>query len=491
MATLKLIRDLVIGQTDPRLFSSFLEHLGRAIYTGIYEPSHPSADNEGFRQDVLEQVKALHLEYIRYPGGNFVSGYNWKDGVGDHRPARLDLAWRTLEPNTIGINEFKMWCDRADVQIMGAVNLGTGTPKDAAELVEYCNFPAGTTLSDWRISHGYPEPLDIKLWCLGNEMDGEWQIGHLNAEDYAKKAREAAKMMKWVDPQLELVVVGSSSPMQPTFPEWDRQVLEATYEQVDYISLHRYYWNEGNDQDFVTCHADFDHFIKTVAATVDYVKALKRSDKTIYLSVDEWNIWYLKDVQLKDWEKAPEILEDHYSFLDALAFSGLVITLLNNCDRVKIACLAQLVNVIAPIMTRPNGDVIKQTIYYPFYFFSNFGRGQVLQTLSQSSKLHTVYGESNAVVCAAVLDEQTDELNLFVLNADLSSAHSLEFEFTAFGSYDFIERWTLHEFELNAKNTFESPERVVPHHATEFNPVLPAGSFSLFRFKLDQEPAEA
>lgn len=257
MVTINVLKALPVGQTDPRLFSSFLEHLGRAIYGGIYEPGHPQADEHGFRQDVLDLIKPLNLSHIRYPGGNFVSGYRWQDGVGKHRPRRLDLAWRSLETNEIGLNEFKIWSDLAGTQIMEAVNLGTGAPEDAAQLVEYCNFPGGTTLSDWRHQHGFPLPHNIKLWCLGNEMDGEWQIGHLSAEDYGKKAREAAKMMKWVDPELELVVVGSSSPLLASFPEWDRQVMELTYEQVDYISLHRYYWNEGNDQDFIASHADF------------------------------------------------------------------------------------------------------------------------------------------------------------------------------------------------------------------------------------------
>ncbi len=487
MNKIKLFKEMQIAKTDPRLFSSFLEQMGRAIYTGIYEPNHPSADENGFRTDVLELVKELNVEYVRYPGGNFVSGYNWQDGIGpkEKRPRKLDLAWRSLETNEIGINEFKDWSDLADTKIMGAINLGTGTVRDAAEMIEYTNHPGGTDLSELRKQHGWENPHNIDLWCLGNEMDGDWQIGQMSPEDYGKKAREAGKIMKLVDPSIETVVVGSSSPEQPLYPAWDRKVLEETFDYVDYISMHRYYWNEGNDQDFVACHKDFNDFIKTMGAVADYVKALKRSDKDIYLSVDEWNIWYLNEVVLKDWEQGPEILEDNYSYLDSLAFSSMMITLLNNADRVKIACLAQLVNVIAPIFTVPGGIAFKQTIYYPFYYFTNYGRGTVLNAYKTNETIKTKYSdETEAVISSIVLSEDESELNVFVLNTDLTNGHTIDIDFSDFGQVEFIEQFELHETDLKLSNTADNPQAVKPKVLSELKSSLEAGSFTLIRFKV-------
>ncbi len=487
MNKIKLFKEMQIAKTDPRLFSSFLEQMGRAIYTGIYEPNHPAADGNGFRTDVLELVKELNVEYVRYPGGNFVSGYNWRDGVGpkEERPRKLDLAWRSLETNEIGINEFKDWSDLAETKIMGAINLGTGTVRDAAEMIEYTNHPGGTDLAEMRKDHGWENPHNIDLWCLGNEMDGDWQIGQMSPEDYGKKAREAGKIMKLVDPTIETVVVGSSSPEQPLYPAWDRKVLEETFDYVDYISMHRYYWNEGNDQDFVACHKDFNDFIKTMGAVADYVKALKRSDKDIYLSVDEWNIWYLNEVVLKDWEQGPEILEDNYSYLDSLAFSSMMITLLNNADRVKIACLAQLVNVIAPIFTVPGGIAFKQTIYYPFYYFTNYGRGTVLNAYKTHETIKTKYSdETEAVISSIVLSEDETELNVFVLNTDLTNGHTIDIDFSDFGDVEFIEQFELHETDLTLSNTAENPEAVKPRSLKEVKTDLEPGSFTLIRYSL-------
>ncbi len=475
----------VIAETDKRLFSSFLEQMGRAIYTGIYEPSHERANSDGFREDVLELVQDLNLEYVRYPGGNFVSGYNWRDGIGENRPTRLDLAWKTTESNEIGINEFVNWTKQANTKVMGACNLGTGTVRDAIELIEYTNHPCGTTLSDLRCEHGYRMPHAIDLWCIGNEMDGDWQIGQLSAEDYGKKAREVSKTMKLVDDTIQTVAVGSSSPEQPGYPAWDRVVLEETFDYVDYISLHRYYWNEGNKLDFITSFQDFDDFIKTMAATVKYVKALKRSNKDIYLSVDEWNIWYLNEVELKDWEKTPEILEDQYSFLDALAFSGLTITLLNNSDVVKIACLAQLVNVIAPIVTVPGGICYKQTTYYPFYFFSKYGRGEVLDTLNSVVNIKTKHAEQTPLIhSASVYNKDDNELNIFILNTDLENDQELELVFNNFNNVEFIESYSLESNDLTAKNTDLEPNNVVPIHNLEEEKVLRKASFKLMRYRV-------
>src|SRR4051812_47630722 len=250
VAQLTLDPAFSIGTVDRRLFGSFVEHMGRCVYTGIFEPGHPAADDDGLRTDVLDLVRELGVTTVRYPGGNFVSGYRWEDGVGPRgdRPRRLDLAWRALETNAFGLNEFMRWARLADVEPMMAVNLGTRGVEAAAELVEYCNLPDGTAAADLRRKHGVAEPHDIRLWCLGNEMDGPWQIGNLTADEYGRLAARAGHAMRRVDPSIELVACGSSNSTMPTFAAWEATVLEHAYDQVDYISLHTYYDPEKYDE---------------------------------------------------------------------------------------------------------------------------------------------------------------------------------------------------------------------------------------------------
>lgn len=286
-------KKFVIGNIDRRIYGSFLEHLGRAVYGGIYEPTHPLADDRGFRQDVLDLVGKLHVPIVRYPGGNFVSGYHWEDGIGDKakRPRRMDLAWKTTETNEVGIDEFQEWARRAGSEVMMAVNLGTRGAEAARDCVEYCNATTNTYYANLRRANGFEEPFGIKVWCLGNELDGCWQMGHKTAEEYGRLATETAKMMKWVDPSIELVACGSSNIHMPTFGEWELTVLEHAYEHIDYLSLHSYYENHENDTPkFLGRAEEMDEFIKGTVAICDAVKAKKRTSKTINLSFDEWNV---------------------------------------------------------------------------------------------------------------------------------------------------------------------------------------------------------
>ncbi len=464
-SSVTVVKEFELGNVDKNLFSSFIEHLGRAVYTGIYEPGHPLADEQGFRKDVIEMVKDLKVSLVRYPGGNFLSGYNWKDGIGpkDKRPVRLDRAWHTIEPNEIGIDEFFDWTKKSGTEIMGAVNMGTGSIQDAGDLVEYCNFPGGTYWSDLRKANGHADPLNIKTWCIGNEMDGPWQIGHLTADDYGRKALETGKLMKMTDDSIKLVVCGSSTSGMPTYPEWDRIVLEHTYDTADYISIHRYYENFGNDDDFLASFYDMDQFIKTACATCDYVKAVKRSSKTMYLSFDEWNIWYQQKQEGHPWMKAPRILEDHYSLLDALTFGGLAITLLNHADRVKVACLAQLVNVIAPIFTEPGKGAYRQAIYWPFRDMSLFGRGTVLNSVIKSdTKVTEKFGEIPASIYSTVYDKEKSELTVFALNTSKDSVCQAEINLSSFEKTQMFYRTELTGQNLNAVNTLENQNAVQP-----------------------------
>ncbi|AEJ18870.1 alpha-N-arabinofuranosidase [Gracilinema caldarium] len=477
-----LEKDFVIANVDDRLFSSFIEHLGRAVYYGIYEPEHQEADEQGFRKDVISLVRELGVKMVRYPGGNFLSGYNWTDGIGprENRPVRLDLAWRSIEPNQVGIDEFYDWAKKTNVEVMAAVNMGTGTPKAAGEMLEYCNFPGGTYWSDLRKKNGHSEPYGIKTWCIGNEMDGPWQICHLDAVDYGKKARETAKIMKWIDDKIELVVCGSATNLLSTFPEWDRVVLEHTYEHIDYLSLHRYYENLGNDINFLASFVDMNNFIKSVYSTVEYVKSLKRSTKSVYLSFDEWNVWYQQQQTRYDWVTAPPILEDQYSLLDALVFAGMGMTLVNNADKVKIACLAQLVNVIAPIFTKNGGPAIRQTIFYPFRDISMYGRGRVLQPVVVTPSIETCYGDAPVVYVSAV-ENIEGNISLFCLNIGKSPVHTIELNLRSFGKMEMIFWSVLKGKDLNVRNTFENPDQIKPILKQNID-----GAFDTF--KLDIEP---
>ncbi|HBM80373.1 MAG TPA: alpha-N-arabinofuranosidase [Clostridiaceae bacterium] len=463
-------KEYKIGDIDKRLFGSFVEHMGRCVYTGIYEPGHPEADENGFREDTSKLVKELGTTIIRYPGGNFVSGYNWTDGIGPKakRPVRLDLAWSAKEPNQVGIDEFADWAERIGLPVMGAVNLGSGTPKDAGNILEYCNFPKGTYWSDLRIKNGYTKPHDIKLWCLGNEMDGPWQICHMEAYEYGRKACETAKIMKWIDPSVELVSCGSSSPDLNTFPDWDRIVLENTYENVDFISLHRYYSENGKRGDYLTSFVDMDEFIKTVVAVADYVKGKLRSKKKMMLSFDEYNVSQSHKPAAKSerWTYARPISEGYYSVLDALSFSGLLCTLINHADRVKVACLAQLVNVIAPISTQPGGGAIRQAIFYPFMYASRYARGQAIKAIVNCHEIKTeTRGDVDALQVAAAFDEEDGTLNIFMLNCDQKEDVNVKIDLRSFGECEPEEQIILEpeNGDIYAFNSFEHPENIKPH----------------------------
>jgi len=480
-----------IGQIDRRIYGSFLEHLGRAIYGGIYDPEHPLADDMGFRTDVLELVKKLGVPVVRYPGGNFLSGYNWEDGIGprEQRPRRVELAWFTIEPNWVGVDEFQQWCQRAGTELMMAVNLGTRGIEDAKNLVEYCNFPGGTKYSDMRRANGHEEPYGIKYWCLGNEMDGPWQIGGKTAQEYGRLAAETGKVMKWVDPSIELIACGSSNSQMPTFPAWEEEVLEHTYDVADYLSLHSYYGNRSDDTaEYLACNKDMDEFISTIKAVCDVVKQRKRSDKTMMLSFDEWNVWFHsneQDKKIEKWTIAPPQLEDIYNFEDALVVGCLLITLLRHADRVKMACLAQLVNVIAPIMTENGGRSWVQTIFYPFMHASCFGNGTSLRTAIDCPSYEAgKYGAVPYLEAITVANEQAGEIVVFAVNRSLTEEMELDIEVGGYGDLIKLEHTVLSCDDLKAVNTADAPDTVTPVtlELTE-KTMLPKHSWNVIRFR--------
>lgn len=453
-----------VSEVDNRIFGSFIEHLGRAVYDGIYQPGHALSDEDGFREDVLNMVRELNVPVVRYPGGNYVSNFFWEDSVGPvkERPKRLDLAWRSLETNEIGVNEFAKWTKKANSEMMMAVNLGTRGLADACNLLEYCNHPSGTRYSDMRIAHGVKEPHKVKLWCLGNEMDGPWQIGHKTMDEYGRVAEETAKAMKLIDPSIELVACGSSFLEMPTFPEWEAKILGYTYDHVEYISMHQYYGNDINDtEDFLAKSDDMERFIRSVTATCDYIKAKKRSSKTMNISFDEWNVWFHSNEADKDttknqpWQIAPSLLEDIYTFEDALLVGLMLIVLLKHADRVKIACLAQLVNVIAPVMTeRGGGRAWKQTIFYPFMHASKYGRGIVLKPILSSPRHDTkTHEDVTDIECVAVMNEEWEELTIFAVNRNISQDIELLTDMRGMGEYQLLEHIVLEHTDLKMCNT--------------------------------------
>ena len=460
-------KNFITGKIDRRIYGSFIEHLGRAVYDGIYQPGLDVSDEQGFRKDTMELVKELNVPIVRYPGGNFVSGFKWEDSIGPKadRPKRVDLAWGVVETNQFGLNEFCDWAKKADTDVMMAVNLGTRGIMEAKELLEYCNLPGGTYLSDLRKTHGYERPHAIRTWCLGNEMDGPWQTGHKTAKEYAHLANETAKAMRALDPDIELVACGSSASNMPTFGDWEREVLEECYDSIDYISMHQYYGNqEDNTADFLASSVDMDTFIKNVVAICDYVQGRKHSKKQINISFDEWNVWYHsneQDKKLEKWVEKPHQLEDIYNMEDALLVGSMLITLLRHCDRVKMACMAQLVNVIAPIMTSDTG-AWRQTIFYPYMHASLFGNGTVLNTLVKSPVYDSKYGEAPYLDCVIVNNEEKGELVVFAVNKDLTEDMEVTCDLRQFADYTIKEHLVLHDEDLKAVNTEENPDRIRP-----------------------------
>ena len=420
-----------VGPVRRRTFGSFVEHLGRCVYGGIYEPSHPSADAQGFREDVAQLTRELGVSTVRYPGGNFVSNYRWEDGVGpvDERPARIDLAWHCTEPNTVGVDEFMAWARKVGVEPMMAVNLGTRGVAEAVDLLEYCNVPGGTARSDQRIANGTRDPHRIGMWCLGNEMDGPWQTGHKTPQEYARLAAETARAMRQVQPDLELVACGSSGSGMDTFGAWELEVLKEAYQQVDYISAHEYYWeSDGDLASFLASGVKMDRFIKAVVALCDAARAVGKHDKHINISFDEWNVWYMHARASSpptgdDWPVAPRLLEDNYHVADAVVVGDLLITLLNNTDRVHAASLAQLVNVIAPIMTEPGGRAWKQTTFHPFALTSAHAAGQVLRCAVDCPEVQTAQlGLVPALGAVATWDKEAGALTVFATNRSTADA---------------------------------------------------------------------
>jgi len=460
--TLTLHTAYRIGEVDPRIFGGFLEHMGRAVYQGVYDPESAHADAEGFRKDVLAALEPLSMTVMRYPGGNFVSGYHWEDGVGPRaeRPTVRELAWRTIEPNQFGTDEFVSLSHKMGWTPMLAVNLGTGSPEEARNWVEYCNGEAGTKYADWRSDNGSREPHGVKLWCLGNEMDGPWQLGQVPAEQYALRAEQAGKLMKAVDASIELVACGSCGTALPTYLEWDRVVLEYLGDLADYVSLHRYVDNRADDTaDFLAVTNSIDRQIEEMDAVCRFVQGRRRAWKRPYLCFDEWNVWY-KTFNREGMDPGGDfprhLIEEIYNLEDALVVAGFLNSFIRHADCVKIANLAQIVNVIAPVLTRGD-EVLVQSISYAFEMFSRRRGGVALRPAVRGPSYQGArHGEVHYLDSSAILDG--DRLKVFASNRSQDEEMDLTIELADRSIAASESAELLTGPDAKAANSFEDPD---------------------------------
>ena len=469
-----------IAPISPLLFGGFAEHMGRCIYEGIYDPQSPHADGNGLRKDVLEALRDQAYSVIRYPGGNFLSGYNWLDGVGpkEQRPRRRELAWQSVETNQFGTNEFMEFCTAINAAPMLAVNMGTGTIQSASDLVEYCNVAGGTYWSDLRASHGAREPHNVRYWCVGNEMDGPWQIGHLDAVAYGNKALEAAKMMKWQDPTIKTVLCGSSNDRMETYPEWDRTALEIAWEAMDYHSMHYYAGNwDGDTTSYLASAVLFERFVDTLEGTLRYVKAKRRSKHDVYLSWDEWQVWYKGDPMEGNWEEAPHLAEEIYNLEDALVVAQWLNVFLRKSYVLKIACVAQIVNVISWMHTRKDG-LLKYPSYYVFKLVSNLARGAALDVHVKAPIVETErYDAVPTLDVSGSYDAENQKGAIFLVNRSQTDTVLTDLIWQDGKTIQIDQAWQLAGKDPKETNSWENPNQLVANAIPV--PVVDAGRATL------------
>lgn len=411
-------REAKVGRTDPRLFGTFVEHMGSVVYNGIYQKGGPLSNDKGYRTDVLRLLQQLNFSVLRYPGGNFTSAYRWEDSVGRDRQATLNYAWRELEPNEFGLHEYADWASNFEnAQTMMTLNLGTRGALEAVDLLEYCNHPSGTKMSELRRKNGADKPFGFKMWCLGNELDGEWQMGHMPAKEYGRLADVTAQLMRQLDPELELACVGSSNITLDNYPEWNRKVLMQCYDQVDYITLHKYLTRKDVDLSSYLClPLQVDGMIETVASVCDYVASCKRSKRRVNISFDEWNVGPVEpDGTIGEWLVGPSRDCVSFTFADTLVFAGMMTSLLRHADRVKIACESLIVNCNGLVLTE-DGGAYPNGSYPVFKLFSDLARGTVMQSFSSGAALDTTSFDRQPALDTLVVRADDGKINAFAIN---------------------------------------------------------------------------
>lgn len=494
-ARIKIDIDRVISPVDPLVFGNFTEHLGRCIYGGIYDEGNPLSDAEGFRKDVLDAVKQLDVSLLRWPGGNFASGYRWMDGIGpkDKRPVRRDNAWGAIETNRFGTDEFLRYCERAGAEPYICINAGLGTIDAARDWVEYCNEPGNTHLAQLRRANGRDKPWNVKYWGLGNEIDGPWQLGHRNAEDYATFALEAAKAMKRADESIKLIASGSSN-FRPgsDWIGWNRKVLDRLKNDVDYISLHTYIGNrEDNLEQFLAAGADIDERIAIVEGLIKAAEHDQTAKHPIYIAYDEWNVWYRMRGST-EYEIGRKGLEERYNFEDALAMGAFFNAFLRHADSVKVANLAQLVNVIAPIVTNKDG-LFLQTIYWPLLEYGKQRRNLALDVLVRSPAYKYEGRDIGYLDVSATYDPRGGRVFLNVLNRSRDRAIEARIDNVEGRVSPEIKVWQLYNADLKATHTFGDDRKVRPQTRTQtvggegsgFRYLFPEHSLTILELRLE------
>jgi alpha-N-arabinofuranosidase len=464
-ARIKIDTDRAIGQVHPHVFGNFAEHLGRCIYGGLYEPGSPLSDERGYRKDVMKAMQGMGVSLLRWPGGNFVSGYNWKDGIGprDKRPVRPEGAWGSLEPNTFGTDEFLDYAERAGVEPYICINAGLGTVEDARQWVEYTNESRDTEWARQRRKNGRDKPYNVKIWGLGNEIDGPWQLGHKNAEDYTKFALEAAKAMRRVDPSIKLIASGSSNfGRGADWINWNRTVLDKLRDEIDYISLHTYIGNrENNFENFLAVSADIDERIEIVEGQIAAARSGRPNSRPIYIAYDEWNVWYRARGE-SEHATGSTRLEEIYNYEDALAMGMFFNSFIRHADSVKMANLAQIVNVIAPIFTNTEG-LFLQPIYFPIAEYAK-QRDLMAIDLFVKSPTYKPAGKPELpyLDTSATYDAKTKTVYLNVLNRSEKLDITASLESAGGKPAATAEVWEMNHPDLKATHTFGADTKVRP-----------------------------
>jgi alpha-N-arabinofuranosidase len=464
-ARIKIDVERTIGEVDPLVFGNFAEHLGRCIYGGLYEPGSPLADSDGYRKDVMEAIKGLGVTMLRWPGGNFVSGYHWKDGIGPKkdRPVRPEGAWGALEPNQFGTDEFLKYCERVGVTPYICINAGLGTVEEARQWVEYTNESRDTYWAQQRRKNGRDKPYGVKYWGLGNEIDGPWQLGHKNAEDYVKFALEAAKAMRRADESIKLIASGSSN-FGPgaNWIQWNRSVLEGLRNEVDYISLHTYIGNRDNNLErFLGSSQDIDDRIEIVEGMIKAVRSGQPRPRPIYIAYDEWNVWY-RARGGSEFDTGRTRLEEVYNYEDALAMGMFFNSFIRHANIVKMANLAQIVNVIAPIFTNEKGLYL-QTIYFPIAEYSK-QRGLTSVDAWVSSPTYRIGNRAPLpyLDTSATYDAKSGVVYVNVLNRSEKQDIAARVENVTGQVGADVEVWELNHADLKATHTFGDDKKVRP-----------------------------
>jgi alpha-N-arabinofuranosidase len=488
-ARIKIDTDRTISAIDPKLYGNFVEHLGRCVDGGVFQEGSRLSDADGYRKDVIEAVKGLNVGLLRWPGGNFSSNYRWKDGIGprDQRPARLEMAWGTVESNRFGTHEFLRYAEMLGTEPYICANLGTGTWDEAQQWVEYCNSSEDTAMTRLRQHNGRREPWKVTYWGLGNEMDGPWQMGHRSAEDYGKFALEAAKLMKWTDPNVKLIAAGSSNfGAGSDWTGWNRTVLDYLKNHADYLSLHLYVGNAENDfAEFMASSLELDDRIRTAEGIIRAALSGLPSSRRIYIAWDEWNVWYRARSGAQG--RGRRALEERYNLEDALVVATFLNSFLNHSHIVKIANLAQLVNVIAPIFTNDDG-LFLQTIYHPLQLFAKNSKGTALELFVDSPKYTSRrFGEAPYLDTSAAYDDGTLVLNVVNRHGDRAIAADIELEDKEFSGPVTVTE--VNGPDIKAENDFGSVkvkpvERTAPAQGKRLTMQFAPHSFTMLKVKL-------